>query len=192
MARDRIRNVRALQSGVDSGLSAWQLESRLLLSRVAVRPAAVARLQNTVSARSITGDGLPSSPEPYVQTGVVNGGLAAGMIDTDGEFYVAHLVGGGTVRAKAAPKGQVDLFLYGTNNNSVLTIDPETPTPARNSAHDFPKGSVHQDRLLHIRNITVTNGRMNQILGYKTADISGAIKVVGKGQPGPPWKCLAT
>jgi hypothetical protein len=66
-----------------------------------------------------------------------------------------------------------------------LTIDPAAPTPGVNTAHDFPLGSVHHDNLLHIRNITVKNGRIGQILGYKTADVSGEINLLGKDQTGP-------
>src|SRR5262245_7890652 len=81
MARERARIDRALRPTLEGGRPAWQLESRLLLSR-------------------LDQQGLPKSPRPFVQTGVANGGTAAVMIDTDGELYVGHLTGGGTVRAK--------------------------------------------------------------------------------------------
>lgn len=127
--------------------------------------------------------GLPTSPRNYVQTGVGNGGRAAVMVDTDGEIYVAHVTGGGTVRAKAAPGGKVDLYLYGTNVDSVLTIDPEPPSIFAGGAHQFATGTTLQDTLLHVRNIKVTNGHVSGILGYKTADLSGNLSVISNSGP---------
>ncbi len=188
------------------------LEPRLLLSRMTpqlriaqLREARLERLQaqkvavtsGTKHAPPITprsgvdSDGVPQSPKPYVQTGVVSSGRGAAMIDVDGEFYVAHMSGGGTVRAKSAPDGRVDLTVYGSRPNSVLSIDPETPTRGQNDAHQFAAGTAYQDGLLHVRNITVVNGKISQIVGYRTADVSGAITVRGQNIPQPSVSRIA-
>jgi hypothetical protein len=190
MARDRVRRSRIFRPSLDGAESALTLESRQLLAAGRGR-VALLNNHNPTTPRGIplregtTPDFLPKSPRAYVQTGVANGGQAAMMIDTDGEIWVGHLVGGGVVRAKAAPRGQVDLFLYGTSVISVLTIDPTTPTLDKNTAHIIPRGIGDHDALLHIRNITVFNGKINSLLGYRTADISGRIRVVGRNSPNP-------
>jgi hypothetical protein len=187
MAREPRRRSRAFRPTLGASSTALALEPRQLLARVSVAALVAARQ----AARAHTGpqirlrpgigdDGIPNSPKPYVQTGVADGGRGAVIIDTDGELYVAHLTGGGVVLAKSVPGGKVDLTLYGTNPNSVLTIDPEAPLPGKHVAHDFPLGAVTHDGLVHVRNITVANGKMGEIAGYKTADVSGAIKVLGK------------
>lgn len=185
MPRDRIRSVKALKPTLDTGRAAWELEPRLLLSNASARIAAIRQQAAVRLAAAKTKAGIPSSPKPYVQTGVANGGKAAAMVDTDGEIWIAHVTGSGTVRARTAPGGKVDLFLYSTNNLSVVTIDPGGHDPVAGTAHDFPNGSLHHDDLLHIRNITVVTGKINQILGYKTADISGAITVLGSAKKPP-------
>jgi len=99
------------------------------------------------------------------------------MIDTDGEVYAAHISGTGVVRAKAAPNGQVDLFVYGSSGDTTLLIDPAGPTVAERGAHKFPTGYVMHDTLLHIRNITVANGMINNVLAYRTANLAGALNI---------------
>lgn len=166
------------------------LESRVVLSNLAPALRANAAFGRKhgpplVFRKGLTNEGIPQSPRKYVQVGVANGGAAAPIIDVDGEFYVAHVTGGGTVRAKAAPNGRVDLTLFGTRVESVLTIDPTSLNPAPNSAHIFATGTGIQDGVLHIRNITVVNGKVGQLLGYRTAEISGAITVQDTRQSNP-------
>jgi hypothetical protein len=190
MARDRVRRSRNFRPTLDGASSALTLESRQLLASGRGR-VALLNNHNPTTPRGIplregtTPDNLPKSPRAYVQTGVANGGRAAAMIDTDGEVWIAHLVGGGVVRAKAAPRGQVDLILYGTSVVSDLTIDPSSSSFDEGTAHVIPRGIGDHDSLLHIRNITVLNGKINSILGYRTADISGHIRVVGRNLPNP-------
>lgn len=180
--KPRARRKQAFRPALDSG----RLEQREVLSAAAHHLAAhhlAARVPahrapvQVVSDIPHTKEGLPQVAEPYVQTGVGNGGRAAIMIDTDGETYAAHLQGGGTVRAKAVPGGMVDLYLYGTNVDSILTIDPEYPTITNGTAHQFSTQTATQNGLIHIRNIYVTDGHISQILGYHTATVSGVINV---------------
>lgn len=178
------------------------LESRTLMSVAAFRalrqapmlqrnlgpglrqpPAAWRNLVLPDNNHRLTKEGLPTSPRNYVQTNVANGGRAAVMVDTDGEIFVAHITGNGTVRARAVPGGKVDLFLYGTNVDTILTIDPELPTTSVGDAHQFATGTVIQDGLLHIRDINVVNGRVGSLLGYRTADLSGNISVIAPRGP---------
>jgi hypothetical protein len=136
------------------------------------------------TANHHTKEGLPMFARNYVQTGIGNGGRAAVMVDVDGELWAAHVSGGGTVRAKAVAGGLVDLFVYGTNPSSILTIDPEAPVQEKGGAHEFATGTALQDGLLHVRNITVANGQISEIAGYRTADVSGRI-LVDSGRIGP-------
>lgn len=185
MARDRKRTPHAARPALEGASATWQLEPRLLLSTVAARRAALkqareARLDAKVAAKAQVG-----TVRIAADVGIANGGRAAVLTDTDGELYVVHVAGGGTVRAKAVRGGQFDLFLFSTNNSTVVTIDPQPAATRQGGAHDFPAGTVIQDDLVHIRNITVANGRINQLLGYKTADVSGAIEILGKASPSP-------
>ncbi len=164
------------------------MESRALMSIASIRAvnlpsAAQRKIVLPDNGHKLTQEGLPTFARNYVQTGIGNGGRAAVMVDTDGELYVAHVTGGGTVRAKAAPGGQVDLYLYGTNVDSILTIDPEPPSITRNNAHNFGTGTALQDSVLHVRNVNVVNGHIGQILGYKTATLSGSLTVMATSGP---------
>ncbi len=179
--RKHSKPTRSFQPSMDSN----RLEQRQVLSAASAHVAAVAAMAaarhrgpvHVLSRVPLNKEGLPTATQPYVQTGVGNGGRAAIMVDTDGEVYVAHLQGGGTVRAKAAPGGQVDLYVYGSNVNSVLSIDPEYPSITKGTAHQFATQTAAQDGLIHIRNIFITDGHISQILGYQTATVSGLINV---------------
>ncbi len=173
----RTKRKRTFQPSLENG----RLEQRQVLSAASAHMAALAAAHrgpvHVISNMPLTKEGLPTAAQPYVQTGVGNGGRAAIMVDTDGELYAAHLTGGGTVRAKAIRGGQVDLYVYGSNVDSVLTIDPEYPSINTGTAHNFSSQTASQDGLIHIRNIIVTNGHIGQILGYQTATVSGLINV---------------
>ncbi|HEU5118237.1 MAG TPA: hypothetical protein VFT74_16585 [Isosphaeraceae bacterium] len=173
----RKKQKRTFQPSLENG----RLEQRQVLSAASAHVAAMAAAHrgpvHVISNMPLSKEGLPQAPQPYVQTGVGNGGRAAIMVDTDGEVYAAHLTGGGTVRAKAVRGGQVDLYVYGSNVNSILTIDPEYPSITTGTAHSFSSQTATQDGLIHIRNIIVTNGHIGQILGYQTATVSGLINV---------------
>lgn len=195
MARQRERRRGAQFRPTLDGAS-HPLEPRVVLSRIA--PLARARGPfgtkhgpPIVVRQGLDQDGIPQSPQPYVQTGVLNGGAGAMIIDVDGELWTAIVTGGGTVRAKAAPGGLVDLTVYGSRPNSVLSINPQTPSKSKGTAHDFAYGTGIQDGLVHVRNVTVVNGKISQIVGYKTATLSGALKVALPGNPKPGVDRLA-
>jgi hypothetical protein len=176
-------------NGTDTG-SALQLESRFLLARASIfpqtgiipgQPLPAIHLNRSVGHT----DRINQAPRNYVQTFVASGGKTAVLINTNGALYAVHVLGPGTVRAKAAPQGKVDLFLYGTNVNTTVSIDPTIPTPGQGTAHQFPTGTTLHDGLVQVRNVTVVNGKIGQILGYKTADLSGALVVASQNEPGP-------
>jgi hypothetical protein len=175
-------------NGTQDG-SALTLESRVLLSHLLFpqtanipgQPLPAIHLNHSVGRT----DRIPQAPRNYVQTFVAAGGKVSVLINTDGALFAVHVLGPGTVRAKAAPQGKVDLFLYGTNVDTTVSIDPELPTPGQNTAHQFPTGTTLQNGVVQVRNITVLDGKIGQILGYKTADVSGTVAVVGQNQPGP-------
>jgi hypothetical protein len=179
MAASRTRHTKAFRPTL--GTEGGALEARWLMAggRAGTLPPPIVR-QHLVLPQTgspLTHNGLPTSATNYVQTGVANGGKAAVMIDTDGEIFVAHLTGGGTVRARAVPGGYVDLSLYGTTPQSILTIDPQGAPITKKDAHLLATGTVLQDGMIHIRNITVYNGQINQILGYRDATLSGNLLV---------------
>ncbi len=177
----RQKQKRAFQPALDQGVS---LESRCLLSvagRNLIPPPAVR--QNFVLPQTkspLATGGLPTHTENYVQTGVGSGGRVAVLVDTDGEIYAVHVTGGGSVRAKAVAGGRVDLTIYGSNPSTVVSIDPEPASITENSAHGFATGTALHDGLLHVRNIKVQNGLISEILGYRTAEVSGQINTIGR------------
>src|SRR5262249_45344624 len=57
------------------------------------------------------------------------------------------------------------------------TINPVPHQIRKNTAHDFPNGVAKHDGLLHVASVTVTTGLVNDILGYKTAELSGPVTV---------------
>ncbi len=181
MSCDRRRQVLRFRPSLDGANpgSAMELESRVVLSTASYPLTAVTPGQPLpavhVSHRISKSDRIPEGPRSYVQTFVATGGKTAVMIDTDGEVYAAHISGTGVVRAKSAPGGRVDLFVYGSSGDTTLSIDPAGPTIAQGGAHKFPTGFVLHNNVINIRNITVVNGMMNNILGYRTAQLSGAV-----------------
>ena len=192
MSRAHLRRVRTFRpslNGGDSG-SALQLESRQLLTHATIYPLTAAIPGQPLPAIRINHkvghtDRIPQSPRNYVQTFVAAGGKVAVLVNTYGSLWAVHVQGPGTVRAKAAPQGTVDLYLYGTSPVTTVSVDPETPTPGANTAHQFPSGTALHDGLIHIRNVTVVDGNIGQFLAYKTADLSGNFLVVGQNQPDP-------
>ncbi len=172
MSRDREKGRRADRRAFRPSWDAnGRLESRFLLSAGGVSPAALRRAA-MVQARA--GHSLSAHA---VHVGVANGGRAAAIWDVDGELYVVHVTGGGTARARPAPNGQVDIYLYGTNVDTEVTIDPESHNQRKGTAHQFPVGTVNNNGVLMVRNITVVNGQVGMIEGYRTATLSGQLLV---------------
>lgn len=149
---------RAFQPG---GEGRPDLESRLLLSAA------------RVSAKAVEAKG-------YVQYFTAHGGQIARLIDTDGEVYSVDVVGTGTVHAQPMKGGRVRLIVEGSTPSTVVAINPFIFTPEKGTAHDFPDNAGHGDGLLHVGAIKVRTGKIGQILGFQTADLSGPLRVPGK------------
>ena len=151
MSDHRRADRRAFRPGLDGRVS---LEPRLLLSTAQVAAAATA---NHIHAR------------------VAFGGKIALIKDVDGELFSVVIVGRGSVRATPMSGGRVKLTVVGTNSQSILAINPGNRLRVKGSAHTFPSNQTRGDNLLHIGEIQVKTGRINQILGYRTADLSGPL-----------------
>ena len=94
-----------------------------------------------------------------------------------GIFDVSILVAG-TIRAKPLPNHGVDLIVDGTNSSSILTIDTRLPTPPKHGAHLFQAQAASP--FLNVGQVDVTDGMINQILGYHDANLTGPIVVAGE------------
>jgi hypothetical protein len=112
------------------------------------------------------------------------GGMGTLIQDIDGEYWVAWLNNPleprsipGTVRAYPDTGGRVKLVVDGTTENTELIIEPYARIRPRNQAHQFSAQVGRQDNLLHLSDIMVTSGRLNSILGYRTADLSGVVTI---------------
>lgn len=155
MADDRSRNRRvrrlAFQPTLDGTL---RLEPRVLLSRIT----------------------LPTPGPIRFQTGAT--GQRLRVIDTDGEVYDVIVEGLGTVRGTKASNGRVNLILDGTDQNSIVSVNP-VRVVQQGLAHRFPRFGPKKDTLLHLNNVTVTSGELNQFLAYRTADLSGSLVISG-------------
>ena len=91
-----------------------------------------------------------------------------------------RIQGVGTVRAYPMPGGKVGIIVDGSTDNMQLVIDP-LPFPQRKGyAHSFAYGQTGREHLLDIGSLNVTSGRINAILGFHTADLSGPL-VIGGG-----------
>src|SRR5262249_52577256 len=87
----------------------------------------------------------------------------------------------GTVRAYPMPGGKVGIIVDGTTDNMQLVIDP-LPFPQRKGyAHSFAYGQTGRGHILDIGSLNVTSGRLNAILAFHTADLSGPLILGGGG-----------
>ena len=112
---------------------------------------------------------------------VAYGGQLSLIKDTDGERYGVLITGGGVVHAKPMSGGRVELIVLGSTDLSVLSINPYVPPRVKGLAHTFPVKYAHQDGLLHIGSILIESGKISEIDGYHTADLSGPINISGNG-----------
>lgn len=165
--RGRRADRRAFRPGQDLGAGRagrLALEPRLLLSstRGSARVAAKAEI--------VTGSiGLHTA----------FGGKILKVRDVDGEKYDVDITGGGIVTGRPMSGGRVKLIVAGSTADSILSINPSAVTRRVGTAHTLPVGLRHIDHLLHIGAIEITSGRIGQILGRQTADLSGPIVVSG-------------
>ena len=154
----RGKNRRAFRPGLGG-----PLESRLLLA---------------TTAGVIQNFNIPPRPG-FVGAKTADHGRAVAITDVDGELYVVNLLGGGTVRAVPRRGGIVDLVVDGSNGQSELTINPFARANPKHTAHNFPLGTARHDGVLHVGNVTVNSGAIGSVLGYKTAVLSGVVRVAG-------------
>jgi hypothetical protein len=161
--RGRLASQRAFRPTLDG-----QLESRFLLSGAA-RPAA-----------------LHAAPAHRVQIQNANGGRSVIITDSDRAQFEVTLTSSlqvstqpqitvGTVRARPMSGGRVALTVFGTTADSILAINPVIKSALTGAAHDFAAGQAANDGLLHVGKIRVITGKINSILGYHSADLSGPI-----------------
>ncbi len=164
------------------------LEERSLMSAASFSPYAMLAARGRLSAQRVgyshTSPLTNLNLHRSIRAFTAFGGQGAVIYDSDGERYKVSVSSPGiesnlaTVRASPAPNGQVDLVVYGSTPSTELVIDPITPYHIRGLAHTFPQHSPLHDGLLHINSIKVDTGRIGQILGYRTADLSGPIEVL--------------
>lgn len=170
------------------------LEDRALMSVVQVIQKPNARSQYPLASPSNPnaknfqrlGNGLTAIHvrSRNVMTNSAAGGMGTLIQDIDGEFWVAWLNNPleprsipGTIRAYPDTGGRVKFIVDGTTENTELIIEPYARVRPRNQAHQFSAQVGRQDNLLHISDIMVTSGKLNSVLGYRTADLSGVLTI---------------
>jgi hypothetical protein len=137
------------------------LESRFLLSHGTVSAAASHRVIFPISAHTF------------------NGGLGVRVRNTAGEFFDIHIAGGGVVRAFPMSGGRTRIVVNGSNVNSTLSIDPANIPAVRGDAHSFAANRVNQNGVLAVGEIDIVSGKIFQVLGYRTASLSGPLVIGG-------------
>jgi len=195
-SRDRSEARQNRRFQPQSQSSTQPLESRALMSVVQVLqrpnprsqyPLASSSNPNSRNFRHL-GNGLETIHirSRNVITTSAHGGLGTLIQDIDGEFWVAWLSNPleprsipGTVRAYPDTGGRVKLLVDGTTENTELIIEPYARVRPRNQAHQFSAQVGRQDNLLHISDIIVSSGRLNSVLGHRTADLSGVLTIAG-------------
>ncbi len=116
-------------------------------------------------------------PANHIQTAF--NGQAVDITTATGQSFYIQVQNGGTVKAYAMPGGRYGLQLLGTNAQSVVTINPVVDSETKRSAHTFNTRQPVYDGLINIGSIVVANGQVDDILGYKTAVLSGPLIAAG-------------
>ena len=121
-----------------------------------------------------------------VITHTAYGGSAALIQDIDGEMWTAYLqdpldkrAKAGTIRAIPDTGGRVKLLVDGTTENTELVIEPYNHVRPTNQAHSFSAQLGRQNKTLGVSDILISSGKINQILGYRTVDLSGTVTIAG-------------
>lgn len=87
----------------------------------------------------------------------------------------------GTVRAYPMPGGKVGLIVDGSTEQEQLTIDPLPFAQRKGFAHSFAYGESGRSHVLNIGALNVTSGRIQAVLGFHSADLSGPLTIAGAG-----------
>ena len=107
-----------------------------------------------------------------------DGGQAVQITNSKGQsFYI--LASTGTVTANRLPGGRFGLTISGTNQDTVVSINPVIDPRIKGTAHQFNTRLSHYDTLINIGGINVVNGTVNSIVGFRTAILSGPITIAG-------------
>lgn len=173
--RARLRAVR-FRPTVDGGSS--MLEPRLVLSQGALH----------VQAAAVRHVPQPH-PLPIQNIQVANGGRALVITDGVGQQFEVTItsslqttppqISAGTIRGHALPGGRVALTADGTTQDSILAINPVIKRTVKGGAHQFAFRMRGYTGLLNVGSVTVTSGQIGQIVGYRTAELSGPLVVAG-------------
>jgi hypothetical protein len=117
-----------------------------------------------------------------IQTFVGNGGRKVRVLDGTGEAFDVQVDGVGTVTARPLPShdGRVKIIAFGTTSRSSLIIAPARPVPTEGGAHTFNPAFGAGDEILNVGQIVIRSGRIGQILGYRTVNLSGPVRVRGE------------
>ena len=158
MSENRTRGRRASQRAFRPTLDG-KLESRMLLSGV--------------------------HHAPPIKFQAANGGRAVIITDSDGaqfEVTVTSILQGpgpqitaGIVVAHPMSGGRVQLKAFGTTSDSVLAINPLIKERAKGDSHLIAAGQAGNDSILHVGSIKIVSGKINSIVGYHSADLSGPL-----------------
>lgn len=187
---------RALRPTVDD-----RLESRVVLStasgtaeiaeaiayvRTQARPTTTAqartlgtRAQATLRPTVNAGQVLGTTQFKSIRTLVANGGRTVRILDGHGDAFDVRVSGGGTVTARPMHDGRVKIIAMGTNPQSELLIHPVNVNPQKGQAHTFNPEFGIGDDILEVGAIEIRSGRIGQILGYRTANLSGPLIIRG-------------
>lgn len=121
-----------------------------------------------------------------VMTNTAYGGMATLIQDIDGELWTAYVqdpldkrAKAGTIRAIPDTGGRVKLIIDGTTENTELVIEPFNRVRPTNLAHAFSAQLGRQNKTLGVSDILISSGKINQILGYRTVDLSGTVTIAG-------------
>jgi hypothetical protein len=120
----------------------------------------------------------------------INGGRGVLITDHDGAQFEATLtsdlqvptqpaITAGIIVAHTAPGGRFSLKVFGTTTDSILAINPVIKSPVKFGAHNVAVGQAGNDSILHIDSIKVVSGKISEIVGYHSADLSGQITATG-------------
>ncbi len=158
---DRPRRARTFQPSLDG-----RLEDRLLLSH-----------GHTIFPR--TGNLLNQ-----VQTFVKDGGRGVRIFNGLGSAFDVQIVSGpGTVTATPLANGTMKIVITGSDPTTEVDINPVREVfnhfKAKRQAHNFHVEFSYGNHLLNIGELDVTSGRIGQILGYRTATLSGPLVISG-------------
>ena len=174
MASEQSRDARrAGRRAFRPELADGRLETRLALSQ-----GLGGRIASQVHALAVQ-PMAKKVPQGPVRILTRNGGQGVRVLDGQHEAFDAIITGPGTVTAKPMKNGRVSFTLHGTTAASVFSISSIRPLKKGGTAHTFQPQFGVGDGVLEVAGITVADGNIDQILGYRTTNLVGRILVKG-------------